>query len=264
MRQRTVRQALLPAGRRQPLRATAGLSAANQRPPDAAQCPDRRDRAQLRLRLRRRRHEPELDDRAALARPDTVLGKSIPSTTLSQDLAGSGQGGCVDLTTEIGITGTPAIALTKDTAPKEGRHLRGRQVPGRPGTTTRSSFTFEPLRWQAGRQPCPDRGTGNGRRGESGGKIVFAPMIQHQRPLSSCTHDSLYIASAATATGPFHGWLFAYDVSDPKAPEELDVFCTTPNINRPGKRRGGWIWMSGQGRRRRPGNIYFSAGRRQL
>ena len=46
-----------------------------------------------------------------------ALGDSIKSSDLAIKI---GAPSCKDLTTEIGITGTPAITLTKQTAPKEG------------------------------------------------------------------------------------------------------------------------------------------------
>ena len=50
--------------------------------------------------------------------PD-LLGVSVPSGTLGQVLTGN-DGGCVSMTDRIGITSTPAVALSKTSAPKEG------------------------------------------------------------------------------------------------------------------------------------------------
>ena len=48
-----------------------------------------------------------------------VLGTPIEATEVSQAV-GLGIAGCRDLTTEVGITSTPVVALTKETPPKEG------------------------------------------------------------------------------------------------------------------------------------------------
>ena len=195
---------------------------------------------------------------------DTVFGKSVPSTTLSQDL-GHGQGGCVDLTTEIGITSTPAILLTNAAAPKEGVIF---VVAKSLDAGHKYSFKLHALNLFDGTPmgspitiAAEVDGTGIG--ATPGGKIVFTPMIQHQRPALLVDGTTLYVCFCGHCdTGPFHGWIFAYDISDPKTPKMLDVFCTTPNIKtNPGKDGEGGIWMSGQGPSADgKGNIFLTTG----
>ena len=96
-----------------------------------------------------------------------------------------------------------------------------------------------------------------------GGKIVFTPMIQHQRPALLVDGTTLYVCFCGHCdTGSFHGWIFAYDISNPKTPKMLDVFCTTPNIkSNPTKDGEGGIWMSGQGPSADgKGNIFLTTG----
>jgi hypothetical protein len=195
---------------------------------------------------------------------DTVFGKSVPSTTLSQDL-GLGDGGCVDLTTEIGITSTPAILLTKATAPKEGVIF---VVAKSLDAAHKYSFKLHALDLSDG-TPMGSPVTiaaevdGIGVGSTTAGKIVFTPMIQHQRPALLVDGTTLYVCFCGHCdTGPFHGWVFAYDISDPKTPKMLDVLCTTPNVKtKPGKDGEGGIWMSGQGPSSDgKGNIYLTTG----
>src|SRR4029453_13969002 len=61
--------------------------------------------------------------------------------------------------------------------------------------------------------------------------------------------------------GSYHGWLFAYDVSDPTAPRKLDVFCTTPNGRGSELAGRGGVWMSGHGAAvDESGSIYLVTG----
>ena len=93
------------------------------------------------------------------------------------------------------------------------------------------------------------------------------------RPALLLHDNTLYIAFGGHCDRPaeeqdlpgkkrtYHGWLFVYNVSNPKAPKRLDVFCTTPNGKGSEDESRAGIWMSGHG----PavddaGNIYFVTG----
>ena len=60
--------------------------------------------------------------------------------------------------------------------------------------------------------------------------------------------------------------MFAYDVSNPMTPQQIGVFCTTPNGRGPlfnGNNIEGWggIWMSGEGPSAdAAGNVYVATG----
>ncbi len=197
--------------------------------------------------------------------PD-VLGPSVPSDVLSQAIAGS-PGKCVDMTTEIGITSTPVVALTKNSPPKEGVIFvvaKSLQTPG-----NNYSYNLFALNLADGKPlGAPTliegevKGKGKGAIGPAGDtKIRFEAKIHLNRPGLLLSDNTLYVAFGGHCDlKDFHGWLFAYDVTNPKTPQKLDVFGTTPNATGPTDGEGG-IWMSGQG----PavddaGNIFFAVG----
>jgi len=63
----------------------------------------------------------------------------------------------------------------------------------------------------------------------------------------------LYVAFGGHCDRPagpnrsYHGWVFAYDVSVPKQPKRVAVFCTTPNGKGTALESRAGIWMSGNG-----------------
>jgi hypothetical protein len=170
---------------------------------------------------------------------------------------------CVDLTTEIGITGTPAIKITREEAPRQGvvfvaaKSTHGDQYVYKlfalnlADGTRLSETAIEGLA----------SGRGIGSRGSGKGKTIrFAPMLQLNRPGLLLTGNILYIAFGSHCDqGEYHGWLFAYDVSNPRSPKKIGVLCTTPNgIGAEYEGRGG-IWMSGQGPAADDaGHVYFA------
>jgi outer membrane protein assembly factor BamB len=194
-----------------------------------------------------------------------VLGTPIGYVENNQRIGAA----CTDLTIEIGITGTPVISLTKQTPPKEGVIF----VVAKSKSGGQYVYKLFALNLADGARMSDVtiegevNGTGFGASGSSGSKkIHFDPVLELNRPALLLHNNVLYIAFGGRCDAPlgehsYHGWLFAYDVSDPKAPKLADVFCTTPN-GRGGTYEGrAGIWMSGQG----PavddtGNIYFVTG----
>ncbi len=167
----------------------------------------------------------------------TNLGPPIPTEVLSQDL-NVNPPGCTDLTTVIGITGTPVIdrannvlyVVAKTKSSQNYAHtLYGLDI--RTGKT---------LRKTAVQGSVPGTGIGS----DSSGRIVFQPAIQLNRPGLLLDHDRLYVAFGSHCdSGDAHGWLFAYNPADLKL---IDVFVTTPNSV--GQYNGlGSIWQSGAG-----------------
>jgi hypothetical protein len=195
-----------------------------------------------------------------------VLGTPIEATEVSQAV-GLGIAGCRDLTTEVGITSTPVVALTKETPPKEGVIF----VVGKSKSGTAHVYRLFALRLADGARlgeiaiegEVP--GTGFGATGADP-KIRFDPRIQLNRPALLLHDNVLYVAFGGhcdrpRGEGSYHGWLFAYDVSDPTAPRKLDVFCTTPNGRGSELEGRGGIWMSGHGAAvDESGSIYLVTG----
>ena len=193
--------------------------------------------------------------------PDT-LGTPIESSQLAQDI---GAPGCVDLTTEVGITSTPVVKITRSSAPREGVLFVA--VKSKEGNkylytlctldlTTGKKLAAEPI---AGSVP----GTGAGSVGiGTNRRIVFDPKLQLNRPGLLLVGNTLYLAFGGHCDqGNYHGWLFAYDVSDPSRPKNVGVFCTTPNGKGSDLEGRAGIWMSGQGPAADDaGNIYVVTG----
>ena len=195
--------------------------------------------------------------------PD-VIGSSVPSDVLSASIAG-GPGRCVDLTPEIGITSTPAIAL--DAARPRGG------VVFVVAKTLRRKDDYEYALWALdladGRPVGPPTpiagavpGTGKGASGSGRDRrILFDARIHLNRPGLALHERTLYVALGSHCDrGNYHGWLFAYDVSAASAPRLIDVWASTPN----GKGRlggAGGIWMSGQAPAiDRDGSVFLSTG----
>jgi hypothetical protein len=191
------------------------------------------------------------------------LGTPVQTTDLSRRIFPGGF--CADLTTEIGITSTPAIALTKQTPPKEGVIF----VVAKSIKNNNFAYKLFALNLADGK-PLREvliegevKGTGFGSTGTgANAKVRFDPLIQLNRPALLLENNTLYIAFGGHCDRKsYHGWIFAYDVSNPKAPRKLDVLCTTPNGKGSEQEGRAGIWMSGQG----PtvddaGNIYFVTG----
>ncbi len=93
-------------------------------------------------------------------------------------------------------------------------------------------------------------GTGDG---QVGGKIVFSPFRENQRPALTLANGQIYIAWASHGDQtPFHGWVMAYSASTLK---QTDVYCANPDGYDDG------IWMSGGGLAvDASGDLYFTTG----
>jgi hypothetical protein len=191
-----------------------------------------------------------------------ILGNHIESLELYAKI---GAPTCTDLTTEIGTTGTPAIKITKEQAPKEGVVF----VAAKSKTGGNYVYKLFALSLASGAKigevtiTGEVRGSGIGATGSGANqKIRFDPLYELNRPALLLDGNTLYIAFGGHCDrGPYHGWVFAYDVSNPAAPKKLDVFCSTPN-GKGGEREGrAGIWMSGAGPAADgSGNVYFATG----
>jgi hypothetical protein len=185
------------------------------------------------------------------------LGTPADSLTLSRDL---GEGtGCVDLTTEIGITGTPVIKLTQTTSPKQGVIF----VASKSSTGSKQySYTLVALNLADGKPLGSGVAIAGGVPGPNG-TISFDPFHQLNRPALLLDGNTLYIAFGGHCdVGDYRGWLFAYDVTDPSNPKQIDAFSSTvtTRANENDLNGRGGIWMSGSGPVAVDGGVFFTTG----
>jgi hypothetical protein len=176
--------------------------------------------------------------------PD-VLGEHIESDELAVKI---GAQNCQDLTTEVGITSTPYIVLTKKDSPKEGVIF----VAAKSKSGNTFVYKMFALSLADGKPLGNSQGVAiQGQVPTVGGTISFDPVVQLNRPALLVDNNTLYIAFGGHCdTNEYHGWIFAYDVSNPAAPQKVDAFSSTL-VNRGTGQNGnegrGGIWMSGQG-----------------
>ena len=198
--------------------------------------------------------------------PD-VLGTHIDSYALYKEI---GIPACTDITLEIGITGTPAIQITKQASPSEGVVF----VAAKSQDGTGYHYNLFALNLADGSKigsvaiggEVSGRGIGSTGSGASA-KLRFDPKLELNRPGLLLEGNILYVAFGGHCdTGNYHGWLFAYDVSNPKSPKRVGILCTSPNGNGPlfnnevVEGRAG-VWMSGEGPAiDAAGNVYFVTG----
>jgi hypothetical protein len=186
-----------------------------------------------------------------------VLGESVDSQEIYDQI---GAPTCADLTTEVGITGTPVIKLTPGTSPREGViFVAGKSKSG----ATQYTYTLFALNLADGKL----LGSGAPIEGEvsvGARTISFDPKLQLNRPALLLDQNTLYIAFGGHCdAGDYRGWVFAYDVSNPSAPQKLDVFSSTftERKNNKDKEGRGGIWMSGYGLSMdQDVGIYFATG----
>lgn len=173
--------------------------------------------------------------------PD-VLGTPLASQDLAERLHSTD---CTDMTTEVGITGTPVIRLTTPASPKEGiiflvaKAKQGDEVVQK----------LIALRLEDGAKVSETVIAASIPGLNSNTKITFDPLIQLNRPALLLEGKILYIAFGSHCDeGNYHGWVFAYDVSAPKTLKKLAAFSDTLT-ERDGTNAEGraGIWMSGQG-----------------
>jgi hypothetical protein len=179
----------------------------------------------------------------------TNLGPCVPTEELSQDI-GDPPSGCTDLTTVIGITGTPVIDRSNNVL----------YVVAKTKSSNQYANTLYALDIRSGeimrKTLIEGSVAGKGVGSDASGRIQFQQACQINRPALLLDHDRLYVAIGGHCdVGNFHGWVFAYNPADFKL---IDIFLTTPNTV--GKNNGqGAIWMSGAGPAAdEDGNIYVT------
>lgn len=176
------------------------------------------------------------------------LGPAVDTNQLYRDLKIQT---CADITTEVGITGTPAIQLTHPQAPKEGVVY----VAAKSKSDGIYSYTLFALKLSNGaelsRTPLSGeaRGRGVGSHRVGGHDVIsFQAKYEFNRAALLLDGNILYITFGGHCDqGPYHGWIFAYDVSSPENPRQIAVFCDTPELRATESDGRGGIWMSGEG-----------------
>jgi hypothetical protein len=182
-----------------------------------------------------------------------VLGAPIDYIDIFND------SGCSDLTTEVGITGTPVIQLTQQTAPKEGIVFVAAK------SKTDNQFTYRLFALNLADGAPVGSVDINGDVQTAAGPIRFDPRLQLNRPALLLDQNVVYVAFGGHCDrGDYRGWVFAYDVSDPKALKPVDAFpatLATRTNNMDDKEGRAGIWMSGHGPAAdTDGSVYFVTG----
>ena len=145
----------------------------------------------------------------------------------------------IDLTPEVGITGTPVIdpvsgtlyvdVLTREVTTKTNYYHRihalsitnGMEQPYSPVVVTAS---------------VPGTGLGG-----NGTVVTFNAQSQNQRPALTLAGGTLYVAYGSFADAdPYHGWVIGFNASNLQQLTN-SVFNTTPNSSK------GALWMGGDG-----------------
>src|SRR5438067_5059733 len=121
--------------------------------------------------------------------PD-VLGAQVESTLLYADI---GAPACVDLTTEFGITGTPAINITKDAAPREGVVFLAAKSKANGQYVYRLISLDLASGTKLGSVAINGAVHGTG-VGSTGGILRFNPRFQLNRPALLLVGNVLYVA----------------------------------------------------------------------
>jgi hypothetical protein len=201
--------------------------------------------------------------------PD-VLGTSLDSYAFYRDL---GIAQCVDITLEIGITSTPAIQITKPASGATGAEgvvfLTAKSKAGAAYQYNLFALSLADGS-KMGSTAIGGQVSGHGIGSTGSGanaKITFDPKLQLNRPGLLLVGNTLYVAFGGHCDkGNYHGWLFAYDVSNPKALKRTGILCTSPNgtgplfDNQVVEGEAG-VWMSGEGPAvDAAGDVYFVTG----
>ena len=117
----------------------------------------------------------------------SVLGESVRSQEIYDQI---GAPGCADLTTEVGITGTPVIKLRPGTTPKEGViFVAAKSKSG----ATQYTYTLFALNLTDGKLLGPGAAI-EGEVSVGARTISFDPLHQLNRPALLLDQNTLYIA----------------------------------------------------------------------
>jgi len=172
---------------------------------------------------------------------------SVPSTQTWQ----------LDLSPEVGITGTPVIDPSTGTL-----YVAAKTETSTPAGIT-YAYTLHALDISTGAEkfggPVVIQPTVAGRgAGSVKGKVTFQAEFQLQRPGLLLDNGVVYVAFGSLGDhGPYHGWVVGYAAN---SLAQVAVFNDTPNSKDPTNNLGG-IWMDGEGPAAdSAGNIYLLTG----
>ena len=181
-----------------------------------------------------------------------------PSNATAITSVSSGDVSATDISPSIGITGTPVIDaasgviyLVTKTAEIIGgtKHFiqRLHAIKLSDGTDAATPFLIGDSTSQGNTTPIYVYGSGDGHVTDSynntGKQVVqFDALTENQRPALSLVNGVVYVAWASHGdTGPYHGWVVAWDVSNlaSNGIQLKGVLNTSPNNGLSG------IWQSG-------------------
>lgn len=172
------------------------------------------------------------------------LGEPVPTGELLSS------GYCADLSPEVGITATPVIDPTTATVYVETKEkiddAKYRQTLHAMDLATGSDRDGSPMEIAA------EMPSTNG-DGAQDGTLSFDPLKENARAALSLVNGVIWMTFASHCdSGPFHGWVLAYDAS---TLQQRGVWTTTPEA------WAGGIWMSGEGLAADDsGDVYFVSG----
>jgi Putative Ig domain len=164
-------------------------------------------------------------------------------------VSSSDDGGCTDLTPDIGIVGTPVIDLSSNTMyvvskTKSGGSSFHQRIHALSLADGSEKFSG-PVDISA---TVPGTGSGS-----SAGNVSFDPLLNNQRPALLLTNGHVIITWASHCDfGPYHGWVMSYSASS--LAQEAMLNLSPDGIN-------AGVWMSGNGPAADgSGNIYLATG----
>ncbi|MBV8716469.1 MAG: fibronectin type III domain-containing protein [Chloroflexi bacterium] len=171
-------------------------------------------------------------------------------------------GECVDISPEIGITGTPVIDPNTNTLYVV---VKTKEVSG---GNTQYFHRIHALDLATGAEKfggpvviaASKPGTG---AGSQGGQVAFQSLHENQRSALLLTSGQLLIPFGGHGdTSPYHGWILSYN---PSNLQQNWSFITSPNDNGvrvTGGGQGAGVWQSGDGIAVDPnnGNLFFVTG----
>ncbi len=176
------------------------------------------------------------------ANPVAVPTSSIPTS----DLGFACGGNYKDISSEVGILGTPVIDQTTGTL-----YLvaRTKETGGAAGTYVQRLHAVNIYTGVDRIPPVVIQASFP----SNSGPVYFDPLIENQRGALLLDHGSVYITYASHCDGGnYHGWVLRYD---PTTLALKNTWCSTPD---------GWaggIWQSGQGPSAdAAGNLYLVVG----
>ncbi len=164
----------------------------------------------------------------------------------------------LDITPEVGITGTPVIDPTTGTLYVAAKT----EVTTGPGKS-QDVYTLHALDVTTGAEkfggPVVIQPTVPGRGADHvKGTVPFDAYHELQRPALLLANGVVYVAFGSVGgQAPYHGWVVGYAAN---SLQQVSVFNTTPNSNDPSGSLGG-IWMNGEGPAAdAAGNVYLLSG----